>query len=248
MPSFTWTVRLRFWVLTVTDTTLPGLCAATCLDRAAALGVACPPTAVITSPLVISARAAGLPGSTAATTTPWIPVSHVRGRPGPERIAERAERAGRIRGLGAVDDCYRYRRFAARSGGRQCGLELVHRGQRAILISGAVIDPVLLRLRQGAGAQVLALGWHCYHSSLRSAWLTGGVLSVSRRVLRAGLARRGFEPVDFGLQPAGLFLEFEYPADAGEVEPVGGQGHDLVQPADVVGAVAAGPAGAAPRV
>jgi hypothetical protein len=60
---------------------------------------------------------------------------------------------------------------------------------------------------------------------------------------RPGFAGRGFEPVDLGLQPPGLFLKFQHLGDTGEVQPIGGQGHDLVQPADVIGAVAAGPPG-----
>jgi hypothetical protein len=85
--------------------------------------------------------------------------------------------------------------------------------------------------------------------AVRGVWLARGVLAAGRAGgRRAGRAGRGLEPVNLGLQPAGLFLEFQDTADAGEVQPIGGQGHDLVQPADVVGAVAAGPAGAARRV
>jgi len=104
MPSLTRAVRVPPRVLTVTETTWPGLCALTCRDRAAVVGVACPSTAVITSPLVIPARAAGLPGSTAAMMTPRVPLGVVATGPGPKRIAERAEWAGRVRGLRAVDD------------------------------------------------------------------------------------------------------------------------------------------------
>jgi hypothetical protein len=53
-------------------------------------------------------------------------------------------------------------------------------------------------------------------------------------MVRAGLrhgaaAGGGFEPADLRLQLPGLFLEFQHPADTGEVQPISGQGHDLLQ-------------------
>jgi hypothetical protein len=50
------------------------------------------------------------------------------------------------------------------------------------------------------------------------------------------------------LQLAGLLLQLQDPADAGEVQAVGGQRADLLQPADVPAGVAAGAARAAARV
>src|SRR5690348_3754945 len=86
MPSLTRAVRVPPRVLTVTETTWPGLRALTCRDRAAVVGVAYPSTAVITSPLVIPARAAGLPGSTAATMTPRVPLGVVAIGPRPNGL------------------------------------------------------------------------------------------------------------------------------------------------------------------
>ena len=85
MPSLTWAVRVPPRALTVTET-WPGWCAPTCRDRAAVVGVACRLIAVITSPLVIPARAAGLPGSTAATTTPRVPPGVAAAGPGPNGL------------------------------------------------------------------------------------------------------------------------------------------------------------------
>jgi transketolase N-terminal domain/subunit len=51
-----------------------------------------------------------------------------------------------------------------------------------------------------------------------------------------------------GLQPAGLFLQFQDALDPGQVQPVGGQRADVLQPADVPAGVPAGPARAARRV
>jgi hypothetical protein len=59
--------------------------------------------------------------------------------------------------------------------------------------------------------------------------------------LRTGLCLAGLVAalVDFGLEPAGFLEQLQDPPDAGEVEPVAGQGADLVQPGDVALAVAA---------
>jgi hypothetical protein len=54
------------------------------------------------------------------------------------------------------------------------------------------------------------------------------------------------EPGHLGLQLAGLLLQD--PADAGQVQPVGGQRADFLEPADVPAGVAAGAARAARRV
>jgi glucose-6-phosphate dehydrogenase-like protein len=46
----------------------------------------------------------------------------------------------------------------ARSGRFEGGFQLLHRGQRAILVNRALANPALLRLGQGVLARLLALG------------------------------------------------------------------------------------------
>jgi len=65
----------------------------------------------------------------------------------PGCLAEDAQRAAYF-----VAPCL----FPARRGGRQGGLELVHRGQGAILINCPLIGPALPRLCQGVRAGLFA--------------------------------------------------------------------------------------------
>ena len=52
----------------------PGFLASMALDKAEVEAVACPSAAVMTSPVTKPAVAAALPGSTAAITTPGVPL------------------------------------------------------------------------------------------------------------------------------------------------------------------------------
>ena len=57
----------------------------------------------------------------------------------------------------------------------------------------------------------------------------------------------GTEAFHLGLQAPDFVLELQYPFDTGDVEPVVDEGGDLTQPGQVIAAVKACAAGAAPR-
>src|SRR5581483_6844890 len=66
--------------------------------------------------------------------------------------------------------------------------------------------------------------------------------------VQTGLPGSVAQPVDFGLQPTGLLLQFQHTTHPGEVEPAGHERDDLLQPLDVVWAVAPGAASRPGRV
>jgi MerR family transcriptional regulator/heat shock protein HspR len=86
---------------------------------------------------------------------------------------------------------------------------------------------------------------------------TGGVLLAGAAAgtrpgcpgrCRLAEARQRLQPGQLGLQPAGFLLQFQDPADAGEIQPVGAQRADLVEPVDVPAGIPAGAARAAGRI
>ena len=99
--------------------------------------------------------------------------------------------------------------------------------------SAAVVIAVTVRGARGARDNHLrrrSRGLRC----VKQHRLSGLLLAV--RVL--GLLA---QPVDLGLELAGLLLELQDEADPGEVEAAGGERDDLLEPLDVAGAVASRP-------
>ena len=82
-------------------------------------------------------------------------------------------------------------------------------------------------------ATTAVLGRDCSAPVLRA-----GRVAVRLAISAGPLAQRG----QLSLQPTGLFLQLQDAPDAGQVQPVGGQRADLLQPADVPAGVPAGPA------